>query len=488
MAHKHKLEGVLDFPEANEREDKIVELKAWMSRLRCTEKDQIKSNSVLNVELILSNDSNLAGTIAYNEFSGSIHLIKDSPWINRNAGEWEDSFEDALTAYIEENYSVVFDDNKIHKAVVNVSRKNVFNPVKDRIEKVKWDQKPRLETMFIDLLGVEDNLYTREVTKRWVVGSVARIYKPGTKFEIVPVLDGKQGIGKSTVPALLYTDEFFTDSLDSLGEKKDDYMQLQGNVIIELGELSSMGKTKIEQVKNFISAKVDKIRPPYGRNVIAWARQCVFIGTSNDGQYLKDDTGNRRFYPLPCKNEPQMNPFKTNDDYFLQVLAEAKVLYDKGQRVYFSPDEDKEVLEIAEVYREDAKNENPIKESIVKYLEMEIPCKWEEAPAWARRSYYQNYPDSKSDEKNLKYFSNGTTMRQDFYLVDSVLTADILEAVFDKQAKDLLNGRSDAEAKKIALVITSIPGWERKRLSRRNKRRGFYNKSNAYENGKRAGK
>lgn len=209
MAHKHKLDSILDFPEASEREDNIIELKTWMSRLRCNKDDQIKSNSVVNAELILTNDSNLAGTIAYNEFSGYIHLLKDSPWINRTAGEWEDSFEDALTAYIEENYNVVFDDNKIHKAVVNVARKNVFNPVKERIEKVKWDQQPRLETLFIDLLGVDDNLYTREVTKRWIVGSVARIYKPGIKFEIVPVLDGPQGIGKSTVPALLYTDDFF---------------------------------------------------------------------------------------------------------------------------------------------------------------------------------------------------------------------------------------------------------------------------------------
>ena len=108
--------------------------------------------------------------------------------------------------------------------------------------------------------------------------------------------------------------------------------------------------------------------------------------------------------------------------------------------------------------------ENPIKEAITKYLEMEIPYKWEEAPAWARRSYYQNYPDSKCNEKNLQHFYNGATMQQEFYLVDSVLTADILEAVFDKQAKDLLNGRSDAETKKIALIISSIPGWERKQL------------------------
>lgn len=134
---------------------------------------------------------------------------------------------------------------------------------------------------------------------------------------------------------------------------------------------------------------------------------------------------------------------------------------------------------------EDARAENPMRDAIVKYLEMEIPDKWEEAPAWARRSYYQNYPESRTNQNNLEHFKNGSGI---FYLVDSVLTADILEAVFDKRSSDLLKGRSDAEAKKIALIITGIPGWERKRLSKRSKRRGFYNKSNAHVNGQRVKK
>lgn len=457
-----------------------VKNQKWRDSLIYHENSKtVKEKSVKNCELFLEHNESLRGLIGYNEFSGYIHLMKDSPELNRSAGPWEDSFEDAITAFLEEQESVLFSDTILHKAVVNVARRNTFNPVKDRIEKVKWDGKPRLETMFIDLLGVEDNLYTREVTKRWVVGSVARIYKPGVKFEIVPILDGPQGIGKSTVPALLYTSDFFTDSLDSMGDNKDDYMKLQGNVIVELGELSSMAKTKIEKTKNFISARIDKFRPPYARNDISWRRQCVFIGTSNNSEYLKDDTGNRRFYPLPCKNEPKMNPFKTKDNYFLQVLSEAKVLFDKGQRIYFSPDEDGEVLAVAKEYQEDARAENPMRDAIVKYLEMEIPDKWEEAPGWARRSYYQNYPESRTNQNNLKHFKTGSVV---FYLVDSVLTADILEAVFGKQTGDLLNGRANIEAKKIGLIIENIPGWEKKRFPKKNNRRGFYNPGNAKMN------
>ncbi|WP_048950884.1 virulence-associated E family protein [Enterococcus faecalis] len=478
MAHKDKTIDALDFPEAEVRKNNIVELNAWTSRLRRDHKNLIKSNSVVNAELILSNDSNLKGTIGYNEFSGYIHLLKDSPWINRKAGTWEDNIEDALVAYIEENYQVVFDDNKIHKAVVNVARRNVFNPVKERIEQKTWDKQPRLETMFIDLLGVEDNIYTREVTKRWVVGSVARIYQPGIKFELVPVLDGKQGIGKSTVANLLYTDDFFTDSLDSLGEKKDDYIQLQGNAVIELGELSSMSKTKVEQIKNFISAKVDKIRPPYGRNTVNWQRQCVFIGTSNDSQYLKDLTGERRFYPLPCRNKPSLNVFKLSDDYFLQILAEAKALFEQGQRIYFDREKDREILGIAKKYQDEAKLDDPIRDSILKYLEMEVPKDWDNAKTWGKRLYYRDYPNSKEDRAIMKYFPYS----ERFFLLESVLTADILEVVFEKDTTDLVKTSSGSEAKKISLIIENLPDWERKQLFNRNNRRGFYNSSNAEKN------
>ena len=450
--------------------------------MRLNKDEKILTSSIRNIELILMNDSNLRGTIGYNEFSGYVHLMKDSPWVNRNAGQWEDSFESALLSYMEEHYGVSFNENKLRNAIDNVSRMNVFNPVKERIESQVWDGKSRIETLFIDFLGAEDNVYTREVTKRWIVGTVARTYQPGIKFEIVPVLSGKQGIGKSTLPSLLYTDEYFSDSLEGLGENKDDYLQLRSNVILELGELSSLKKTDINKAKNFISAKHDDIRMPYEKNTVKWPRRCVFIGTTNDNEYLVDFSGNRRFFPLPCKNEPKQNMFKMNGNYFLQVLAEAKVLYEDKQRIFFDygNELDKEVLEMAEKYQDEAKLDDPAEEAIVKYLSMVVPDTWDKAQVWVRRSYYREYPESKIDTQILEKFPRYSRL----VLLEGVLTADILEVVFEREPKETMQGKSNSDKKKISLIMGNIGEWENKRIYSRENKRGFFNKDNQEKNRK----
>ncbi len=457
-------------------ENKVIDLPSWKNRLRKNENDQIKSSSILNIELILENDSNLKNMIGYNEFSGYVHLLEDSKVFNRTAGTWQDSFETGILSYIEQAYNVVFDSKKFHSAVTNVSRRNMFNPVKKRIEKEEWDKVARVETFFIDLLGIDDNPYTREVTKRWLVGSIARVYNPGVKFEIVPIINGYQGAGKSTAVNRLYTDEYFTDSLHGLGENKDDYLQLQGNVIIELAELSSMKRTDVDKMKNFISAKVDVVRLPYERNNSRIPRKCVFIGTSNNSEYLKDSTGERRFYPLPVNKQAEVKEkaWDKEDSYFLQVLAEAKVLYDTGTPIFFHPDQDKELIELAKEYQENAKTDDPIKDSIASYLSMEVPLDWDNANSFYKRIYYLNYPSSKNDLELLKNFKNGDQLKK----LDSVLTTDILEVVFKKDEKDLLDSRINSDMKKINLIIDNMDGWQKKQLSNRNKRRGFFHSIN----------
>jgi len=470
-----------DFPEFEERESNLVELKAWKKKLIRNQDEEIKAKSLVNAELILSNDSNLKNTIGYNDFDGSIYLMNNSPWINRKAGRWEDSFEDALRSYIEENYRVLFESSLLHSAVINIAKKNVFNPVKERIEKVNWDGEPRIENFFIDLLGADNNEYVKEVTKRWIVGSVARIYQPGVKFEIVPMLEGKQGIGKSTAPRLLYGDEYFSDSLESLGQKKDDYMQLQGNVIMEIAELTSMKKTELTKVKSFISAIYDDFRPPYGRNSIKWPRRCVFIGTTNDSEYLKDITGERRFYPIPCKNEPVKNIFKVGEDYFLQVLAEAKMLYDNKQMIHFDSVNDEEILKVAAEYQEHAKNEDPVKEQIETYLSIEIPDTWDKASNSLKYRYFSDYPCSKDTDYIMEKFEPFKR----FIKMEKVQTSEIMEVVFNKSKDEYLRGRTDSEAKKIALTVGNMEGWEKDKVTISGQRlNGYKNKNNEKENRK----
>ena len=479
MFKSEVLEEVKQMKKENE---KVVKLDSWQRRLRCNKNDGIITTSIVNVELILENDSNLRKTIGYNEFSGYVYLLKDSPWLNRKAGQWEDSIESALLSYIESEYRASFNENKLHSAIVNVARKNVFNPVKQRIESQQWDGKERVETFFIDLLGADDNVYTREVTKRWIVGSVTRVYNAGVKFEIVPILSGRQGIGKSTAPSKLYTDDYFSDSLEGLGESKDDYLQLRNNVILELGELSSLKKSDINKTKNFISARFDDIRLPYERNTVKWARKCVFIGTTNDSEYLRDLSGNRRFFPIPCKNEPKLDVFKLEDDYFLQVLAEAKKMLDNKQRIYFDygVDFDKDVLKLAEQYQEQAKVEDPAEEAIKEYLEMIVPDTWDKAPLWVRRSYYREYPQSKEDKRILDKFPRYERL----ILLENVLTADILEVIFEREAKDTMQGKSNSDKKKISLIMGNMGEWELKRVYSRGNKRGYVNLNNQMKNNK----
>lgn len=452
---------------------------SWKNQLRLTKDDDIKSNSVLNIELILENDCSLKELVGFNEFDEFIYLLEDSKDLNRKKGLWQDSFESALISYIERTYNTVFDVKKVHCAIDNVARRNTFNPVKERIESQKWDGQARVETFFINLLGVKDDIYTRTVTKKWLTGLVARVYKPGIKFEIVPVLNGKQGIGKSTITKLLISEAFFSDSLDSLGSKKDDYLTLRGNVILELGELSSMRKTDIEKTKNFISASFDDMRDPFARNNIKRARKCVFIGTSNDSQYLKDLTGERRFFPLPCSEMSKLNLFDLDDSFYLQVLAEAKFLFESGYKIFFDSrnTDDFKVLEIAKNYQDDAKLEDPVRENVIQFLEMQVPEKWEDADKWAKKSYYKRYPYSKEDI-HLKQF-NSTR----FILIEKVFTREILEIVFEQEPGDLLSKNYDAIAKKIALIIANLENWEKKTITKNGRRgRGFYNEVHARQN------
>lgn len=445
----------------------------WTTQLRLTKDNKIKSDSLINAEMILENDWHLKNLIGFNEFSEYIYLLKNSKELNRSKGMWEDSFESALLSYIEANYDVIFSRSKIHDAVVNASRKRPFNPLKDRIEKVAWDRVGRVESFFIDLLGVEDNVYTREVSKRWLAGMIARVYHPGIKFEIVPVLDGEQGIGKSTITRRLVSDKFFSDSLDTLGSKKDDYLVLRENLVLELGELSSMRKTAIEKIKNFISATYDDVRDPYGHNTVKRARSCVFIGTSNDSEYLKDLTGERRFFPLPCRNQTSKNLFDLEEEYFLQVLAEAKYLFENGQPIFFDNRnvEDNEVLSIAKKYREEAKVENPMEGSIQKFLEMEVPLDWDEADIWVKKIYFKTYPKSKADNQIMNFFNT-----EKFRLMDRIFTSEILEIVFELNTSDLINKNVDSYTKKISLIISNLEGWEKNNIYKKGRRgKGYLN-------------
>ena len=269
----------------------------WEDRLD-TSKGKVLSN-VHNVHLIICNDPRLKGCVAYNALKVRLVALHDLPWRKVmdpvNGDTWADSDDTRLFQFLEEEYGVT-GENKIRNGLLNAANDNIIHPIKNYLEGLTWDGVPRLGTLLVDYLGAEDTAYTRAVTRKTFMAAVARIFEPGCKFDYVLVLAGPQGRGKSTLVAKM-SNGWYTDSLAGIGTKEA-YENIQGYWLVELGELAAMRKIEIETIKNFISKQVDSYRAAYGRRVEDHPRQCIFIGTTNSTAFLRDDTGNRRFWPV----------------------------------------------------------------------------------------------------------------------------------------------------------------------------------------------
>jgi predicted P-loop ATPase len=386
-----------------------------------------------NLEIIINSMYQFKG-LAFNEFTQEVE-IKQHPL--------EESFIDEVRLDIDTVHQATYRKNDIYSVVNTLARRNSYHPVKAMIEATPWDGTPRAETIFIDYLGAENNDYSRTVARKWLAGAVARIYNPGVKFDLVPILQGKQGIGKSSLANKLACG-FFVDSLKSMGQTKDDYQLLIGAWIVELGELSSMRATQTEQIKNYISARVDKVRLPYERNTRELKRTTVFIGTTNDTSYLNDLTGNRRFLPLPLKEIPAKTWQSLDKATVQQIWAEAKTWFDNDEVLYLSP----EMEEKAEVYRSDALEQSLGAEQVEEFLNMEVPINWEELDLYDKQQYY-NVMMKHGEVTN-------TTYKNERKPLDRTTKRDILGVVFNVDASDR---REYSIGKKVRLIMDNHKEW-----------------------------
>ena len=217
-----------------------------------------------------------------------------------------------------------------------VAAERAYHPVKEYLDSLpKWDGISRVDNLLIDYFGATDNSYTKAVIRKTMVAAVARIYRPGTKFDSVLILNGPQGIGKSTFFAKLAGD-WFSDSLTITDMKdKSGAEKLQGYWLLELGELAGMRKTDVEIVKSFISRADDKYRASYGVNVESHPRQCVIVGSTNaESGFLRDITGNRRFWPVRISGNGKKKAWQMTKEEVQQIWAETLVLYEKGEKLY----------------------------------------------------------------------------------------------------------------------------------------------------------
>lgn len=374
LAKERELQAADDFDDGNDVN--------WQTKLELDKNGGI-SESLTNFVTILRYDQRLH-EIAYNEHSCGIS-IRDAellPWDQLKPG-WSDADLASLTAYLDRVYHI-FSPSKLKNALLTITAERSFHPIKEYLEGLPaWDGKKRLETLLIDYLGAEDSSYVRAVTRKTLVAAVARVYEPGIKFDTVLVLSGPQGIGKSMFFAKL-GGIWFSDSLtisdmrDKTGAEK-----LQGFWIMEIGEMNGIKKVEVETVKSFASRQDDKFRVAYGTVVESHPRQCVICGTSNSQHFLRDVTGNRRFWPVQVTGECSLHPWNMDKPLLEQIWAEALTLYNAGEELILKGND----AEMAAEKQQEAL-ENDDREGLVReYLDKLLPADWAKLSLSEKRMY-----------------------------------------------------------------------------------------------------
>ncbi|KEI96571.1 hypothetical protein N496_15410 [Clostridium botulinum A2B3 87] len=410
----------------------------WLKEITYTEQGKVRS-TISNFLLIIENDPMLKGKIAYNEFSNRAVVIGQLPWRKKgNISDWNDTDDSGLREFIEKYYSIS-STAKCADALALVFEKHSFHPIKEYLNSLKWDGKERINTLLIDYLGAEDSNYVKTVTRKTLVGAVARIFIPGIKFDTMLVLSGPQGIGKSTIIKKLGKD-WYSDSLTTVSGKEA-YEQLQGFWLIEMGEMTATKKADIEATKHFLSKQEDIYRVAYGRRTSRFPRQCIFIGTTNDKEFLRDKTGSRRFWPVDVGIQKH-NKYVWSDltDYEInQIWAEAVGLWKNKEPLNLNDEEKKEAEK-----QQDAHSEESAKTGLVEeYLNKSLPDDWYSLGLSERRNYIQGSDFGEIPEGNLRR--------------DKTCVMEIWVELFNGDPKQL----TPLHSREINDILKGLKEWER---------------------------
>lgn len=410
----------------------------WQKHLTLDKTGGIK-DSLDNLVLILKHDEGLQN-IAFNCHRDGIDARGGLPWEQIKDG-WNDSDNAALKVYLSKHYSL-YSPTKTKDAVLAVAAERAYHPIKEYLDGIPdWDGIPRVDTLYIDYFGAEDNSYTRAVCRKSMVAAVARIYHPGTKFDSVPILNGPQGIGKSTFFAKL-AGEWFSDSL-TLTDMKDKSgpEKLQGYWILELGELAGMKKTDVETVKSFISRVDDKYRASYGVSVESHPRQCVIVGSTNaETGFLRDITGNRRFWPVKVDGTGRKKPWEITKTEVEQIWAETLVDYKRGEKLYLEGED----AEAAQNEQAGAMETDEREGIVQRYLDTLLPENWDEMDLFERRNFLNG--SSIGD-----IGKTGTEKRT------KVCNMEIWCECFGKDAAAM----KKSDSYEIAALMQKIEGWDK---------------------------
>lgn len=414
----------------------------WMTKLKYQSKTGQLENSVYNLNLILNNDPDFKN-FAFNELANRIQITGPLPW-ERPEGNafWRDADTAQLKSIIDIRY-LPFSSRNHDVAFTKVADDRHFHPVRDYLNSLPaWDGIKRVEDLFIKYLKADDNEYVRTVTRKTFAAAVARVYVPGIKFDCVPVLDGDQGIGKSTIIKDLVSPEFYSETLSLTDmDDKSGAEKLQGFWAVEIGELAGMKKADIEKVKAFLSTCDDKYRPSYGKVVESHPRQCIILATVNGERgYLRDITGNRRFWIIKLHQKKQKKSWDFTPEFRAQFWAEAKEIWKVGEKLYLEGD----VLDESERVQQSALEVDERVGMVEEYLNTMLPDDWASMDLFQRRNYLHGTEFGPSAHK-------GSELRSE------VSNAEIWCECFGKSLQEL----KPADSYSIAALMSQIPGWKR---------------------------
>lgn len=337
-------------------------------------------SDIINVSILLTYDPRWKGVLKFDEFSQTLRFTREPPWHpddnpKETSEVWNDGHVTCLDFWLRRTWAIELPGEKIREAVYVVARRDGYNPLCDYLSSLVWDGTPRLETWLAAYGGVEDNSYSRTAGRKWMLSAVARAYEPGCKVDTLLVLEGPQGKGKSTMlRTLAPMQAWFSDTPIPIGEK-DSYVALRGKWIIELAELASLKKADLDRTKAFFSSPFDSYRPPYGREQVTVARTAVFAGTVNQGEYLSDVTGARRFIPVKCGTIDIQSLATDRDQLWAETVSVYKSWIKRGRPqsecLWWPSAEELPMFEKEQIHRQVAGTGNPWTEAVAMWSQSE---------------------------------------------------------------------------------------------------------------------
>lgn len=399
--------------------------------------------TIENVRYFLEGYEPIYGRIELDTFHHQIITRVPLPWDYEESKRlkypraWTDSDRAQLAALVEKCLGFNA-PNLLDTAFTATAASNTYHPIARYLAGLEWDGVPRLDTLFIEYLGVEDTEYSRAVTRKAFVAAARRIRKPGTKFDNMVILTGPQGGYKSTLLRLM-GEPWYSDSLRTF-EGKEAMESLQGVWIMEVSELEAMRRSEVTAVKAFLSKTADRYRAAYGRYVNEYPRQCVLFGTTNSDAFLQDITGGRRFWPLKTDQQPRfrdvMDELESERD---QIWAEA-VAYDLGGEPLYL--ESYELQQVAKQAQEVYRDADPWEGLVAAFVDKPVPVDWDAWPIQKRLVYWAEH---------LQGEKPATRERR------RICAQEIWAEAMGKRLEDM----TQTESRRINAILAALPGWKK---------------------------